>query len=94
MFKLAQTGSSDSDGDYAGCIKKGKEAAKVSLDKALRTIRKPKAQEALKSYHIAFVTALQGINPGSNERRMDYERRQQMLKDKAAEAWARFEVEQ
>jgi hypothetical protein len=57
-------------------------------------VKKPKAQETLKSYHVAFVTALGGISPGIDERRVSYEQRQQALKDKVTEAWARFEVEQ
>jgi hypothetical protein len=50
----------DSSSDVQGCIVKGKTEAKASFNKALRTIRKPAAKEALKNYHVAFVTALAG----------------------------------
>lgn len=86
--------SQDEKNDYAGCITKGKTVSKSNLGKALRTVKKPKAQEALKTYHVAFVSALEGIFPGTDERRISYEQRQQALKDKVTEAWARFEVEQ
>ena len=79
--------------DFRGCIANGKAEAKANLDKALRTVKKAKAQEALKAYHVAFVTALEGIVPGSAERRISYEQRQQALEGKVTEAWARFEVE-
>jgi hypothetical protein len=80
--------------DYSACIAKGKMTAKTNLDKALRTVKKLKAQEALKTYHVAFVTAVEGIRPGGDERKMNYEQRQQALEGKVTEAWARFEIEQ
>lgn len=86
-------GETNKDGDYKGCINKGKETVKKSLSAALRTVKNPKAKEALKSYHVAFATALDGINPGSDERKINYEQRQQALEEKVTEAWARFEVE-
>ena len=84
----------DEKSDVAGCIEKGKSTTKKSLELALRTVRKAKAKEALKSYHVSFVGALKGIRPGSDERKISYEQRQQTLKGKLTEAWARFEVEQ
>lgn len=80
--------------DYEKCITKGKTDAKKSLDITLTTIKKSRAKEALKSYHVAFIAALEGIRPGLNERKINYEQRQQALEDKMTEAWARFEVEQ
>jgi len=83
----------DEDSDYSGCIRRGLITAKGNLDRALRTIKKAKGQEALKSYHVAFVSALEGIRPGDSERKISYEQRQQALEGKLTEAWARFEVE-
>jgi hypothetical protein len=83
----------DDRSDVQGCIGKGKKEAKTSFNKALRTIRKPAAKEALKNYHVAFVTALEGILPGTKEPSFVYEQRQQALKSKLAEAWAKFELE-
>lgn len=80
--------------DYEGCIASGKSKAKASLVQALRTVKKTKAQEALKSYHVAFVSALEGLRPGADERKINYEQRQQSLEGKVTEAWARFEIEQ
>ena len=56
-------------------------------------VKKAKAQEALKTYHVAFVSAIEGLTPGYVERKIDYEQRQQALEGKATEAWARFEIE-
>lgn len=84
----------DEQSNYSYCISKSKVTAKASLDKALRTVKKPKAQEALKSYHVAFVSAVEGIRPGADERKISYEQRQQVLEGKVTEAWARFEIEQ
>jgi hypothetical protein len=68
--------------DYLGCIREGRAKSKINLDRALRTVKKPKAQEALKAVHVAFITALEGISPGIDERQISYEQRQQALKDK------------
>jgi hypothetical protein len=86
-------GQQDDKSDYASCIRKSKASAKSSLDMALRTVKKPKAQDALKSYHVAFSTAVEGIRPGPDERKISYEQRQQSLEEKVTEAWARFEIE-
>jgi hypothetical protein len=84
----------DEQSDYVGCIEREKGKSKQNLAKALRTVKKVKAQEALKSFHVSLVTALDGIRPGINERKINYEQRQQALEGKITEAWARFEVEQ
>ena len=84
----------DHESNYQACIAEGKATARSSLDKALRAVKKSKARDALKSYDVAFVAALEGIRPGADERNINYERRQQSLRDKVNEAWARFEVEQ
>lgn len=84
----------DEKSDYSGCIAKSKTTAKTSLDKALRSVKKATAKEALKSYHVAFVSAVEGIRPGIDERKINYEQRQQALEGKVTETWARFEIEQ
>lgn len=82
------------DTDVNGCISKAKQETKISFDKAMRTVRKPAGREALKNYHIAFLTALEGIKPGSNESKAAYSLRMELLKSKKVEAWTRFELEQ
>lgn len=42
----------------------GKESARKSLSAALKTVRKPKAQEALKSYHGMRICSSSRGNPG------------------------------
>lgn len=84
----------DEKSDYVGCISGNKATMKASLDQALRTLKSAGAKEALKSYHVAVVVALEGIPPGAGERKISYEQRQQALKGKVTEAWARFEIEQ
>lgn len=84
----------DEKSDYSGCISDGEAKAKANLTTALKAVKKAKAQEALKSYHVTYIAALKGIRPGVDERKISYEQRQQALEDKLTEAWARFEVEQ
>jgi hypothetical protein len=83
----------DESSDWAACIRDGKATVEARFDPALSTIRKAKAKEALKSYQVAFVVALEGIAPGSDERRINYEQRQQALDGRLTEAWARFQIE-
>lgn len=92
VIKATQTASGM--GPIRSCIQAGKEILKGNFSSALRTVKKPKAQEALKSYHVALVGALEGVAPGSEERKFQYDQRQQALEAKLNEAWARFEVEQ
>ena len=98
LFKLALIKSDggqaqDEKSDWAACIRNGKTTAKARFDKALLTVKKSKAKEALKTYQVAYMAAIDGINPGSDERRINYEQRQQSLEGKLTEAWARFEIE-
>lgn len=78
---------------YPACIAHGRAEAKTLLDRALPTLRKPAAREALKSAHVAHIAALQGIRPAPEEIVIDYRRRQQRLADTLEEALARFETE-
>ena len=98
-FKIAQLSNgnpatmTDSE-NYPQCIKESKAELKASLDNALKTIKKSAAKEALKNYHVAVITALEGINPGENEMKISYAQRQIQLKEKTTLAWERFELEQ
>jgi hypothetical protein len=94
-FKLAQMKeTSDKTTDYEGCISKAKVQSKTNYTKAMSTVKQPKAQDALKTYHVAIITALEGIKSGLDERVVDYKPRQMTLADSVTEAWARFEIEQ
>lgn len=72
----------DEKGDYQACIAEGQQTARDALTPALKTVKKSKARDALKAYHATFVTALQGIHPGFDERVYAYDIRQQALRDK------------
>lgn len=84
----------DGDTDYLKHISESKIKCKKSFDDALKTVKKQKAKEALKNFHVAFLSALQGLAPGDEELVRDYQRRQQALEEKMNEAWARFEIEE
>lgn len=84
----------DKDTDFLGCIEREKPKINQVIIEILKIVKKPKAKEALKSYHVTLITALEGIKPGADERKINYEQRQQAFVDKLSEAWARFEVEQ
>lgn len=70
-----------------------KAKSKESLKNALETVKNANAKEALKSYHVAVMSALASIFSGLDERKINYEQRQQVLEDKVTEAWERFEIE-
>lgn len=94
LFKLATLTSQKSDFDtFANRLSDEKTKSKESLKKALDTVKKAKAKEALKTYHVAVMSALGGIIAGLDERKIDYEQRQQALEGKVTEAWERFEIE-
>ena len=59
----------ESDG-YEGCIDEGRVIAKTELNKVLPTLKNPKAENTLKNYHVAFITALEGIKPRYDERKI------------------------
>jgi hypothetical protein len=84
----------DEDSDYVTCITDREAEARAYLAQTLRTVTKPKAREALKEYHVAFITALRGILPGMQELRIDYDRRQLVLKGKLDEMLLRFQMEE
>lgn len=96
--RSAATGQRDapgtSDSDYDACIEEHSKKSKEALSGALDALQSDDAKKALKAYHVAFVVALKGIAPGTAEREITYEQRQQALRDKVNEAWAAFEVEQ
>jgi hypothetical protein len=81
-------------GDWRGCQRDQRAEVKRYLDGALKTVRRPAAQAALKGHYVAFVASLDGLTPGPDERKITYQARQAALQDKLNEAWARFEVEQ
>lgn len=79
--------------DVFACIKDAKAEEIITFKKILKTLN-PKAQQVFKDIHVAFIMALDGILPGDDELQINYDRRQNALKDKLNEAWVRFDVEQ
>lgn len=75
------------------CISDGKSNIKKAYNTASKTVKKPAAKAALKEHYISSISALQGIEPQANERKMNYEKRQSDNKAKRDELWVRFEVE-
>jgi hypothetical protein len=76
------------------CVTTTKQDAVTKFKAAILTVKKDKAQEALKTYHVAFISAIEGIAPGFDEPRIIYQQRQQALAGKVTEAWSRFEIEE
>lgn len=98
-FSIAQNYASigqpqDKQSDWQGCIADGQRAIKSDYAAVLKTLRKRPAAEALKGVQVALISALNGIAPDSEERKIVYIQRQGTLNGKVTEAWARFEVEQ
>jgi hypothetical protein len=75
------------------CVIDKKSELKKTYEKAQKEVKKASAKAALKEYYIAVLSALQGINPEADERKMNYEKRQVDNKIKVKELWTRFEVE-
>lgn len=92
--QLGGSGSGNSDDeDYRGCLDQARAAGKRQLATVLVKVKGAGLKDALKSYQAAYLSALQGIPPGSEERKISYELRQQSLDTKMTEAWSRVEVE-
>lgn len=79
--------------DVSTCIEKSERSARERLAAALTTVPGDEGKKALKAYHVTYVTALRGIDPGPGERQLSYDKRQQSLREKMTAAWAAFELE-
>jgi hypothetical protein len=86
--------SGDARAEFKSCVDQGRVDGKKNLNTALASVKKPRLKEALKNYQVAYLTALQAIAPGTDERKISYEQRQQGLDDKLTEAWSKVEVEE
>lgn len=94
LIAVGGTPQGESTADYVACVAQQRASTRASFDKAMRTLKKASAREALKSCHVALLTALDGIAPATDERKVTYSQRQAALAGRLSEAWARFEVEQ
>jgi hypothetical protein len=83
----------DGDGNWPRCIADERLVANSLYQATIKVARKRTTQDALKSYHVAYLAALEGIKVSDAEIRLDYGRRQTMNDSRLTEAWARFEVE-
>jgi hypothetical protein len=75
------------------CIDTGKIEIKKEYDNLSSKVKKSSAKAALKEHYIASIAALQGIRPQSEERRINYDKRQGDAKNRLDELWVRFQVE-
>lgn len=76
------------------CQKKAKAEVKKLFPKANAAVaNKPTASNLLKDYYAAWLSALDGITPDANERKVDYDNRQGEASRKADAIWNRFEIE-
>lgn len=96
-FKLFQiqtpNGPASDDTDYFGCIDEAKKVNQANYKKINAKLKSNKAKATLKEYQLALILGLDGINPNIDEMQILYNQRQSKLKEKADEAWARFEME-
>lgn len=76
------------------CIKDGKDSAKKFYAKASAAVaKKPTAVKILKDYYAVWLTAIEGVLPGTSESKGEYGRRQAAIESRYDELWNRFEVE-
>lgn len=80
--------------DFDTCVDKAKSSAKTSYNKLSKSLKSKDAKSALKSYQIAYMTAIDGVAAGIGEAEIDYASRQQSLKEKMDQAWSSFELEE
>ena len=81
-------------GDWRGCIQKQRAETLALFKRASTATRKPAMRDALKNYQVVWAAMMEGIAPSSDERKIDYERRQAAADTKLNEAWAKVEIEQ
>ena len=78
---------------YQKCVTDAKAETKVTFQAAMNATKKPKAKEALKMFHAAFLSAMDATGPRGSNSMSTYEGRQSVAADKMSDAWAKFEVE-
>ena len=83
----------DGDGDWSACLANGKKDGTSLYQSTLKSVKKPKAREALNGYQAAWLAAMDGIPPAGGEIRLDYRRRQSATDTKIREAWSKVQVE-
>ena len=79
--------------DVPNCMRNGRQDVRQAFEAATKAQKKAAARDALKGVQVAFLAAMDGMAPETEERRAAYFARQGSLKAKVTEAWARFEVE-
>ena len=79
--------------EFIKCIDDGKASIRIAYGNAAKTVKKPSAKNALKDHYIASLAILQGIEAQSDERKMNYEKRQGDNQSRLDELWIRFETE-
>lgn len=87
------TGPANAGDDYVDCKRSGRAETKPLFVKALAKTKKPAAAKLLKLYYAAWLTAFDGLSPGSEELKTTYEQRKMANKAKSDELWSQFEIE-
>lgn len=80
-------------GDYNACIRNALDDIKPAYKKASSSMKSRAKKEALKSYYAAWISAIRGIAPKSDEIRLVYQKRIADQEDRLNELWAKVEVE-
>jgi hypothetical protein len=89
-----ELGESNGLAGVGDCIKNAKASVKKVFGPALKVASKgPVASKLIKDYYASWLTTIDGVLPGTSERKVDYERRQLAAESKSDEYWNRFEVE-
>jgi len=86
-------GNEDANADWRSCIADSKKDIKRAYETALKTVKKPLARAALKEHYISSTAAISAVAPEPGETKSGYAMRQGQSKQKLAEQFARFEIE-
>ena len=78
---------------YQKCVSDARAETNANFQAVVKATKKPKAKEALKMFHAAFLSTLDATGPRGSDSKSTFETRQSVAADKMSDAWAKFEVE-
>lgn len=79
--------------DPAKCVDDAKRDLKTHYDKANTATKKPAAKSALKEHFVLALSAVDGVLPSVDERKIAYQQRTAATARRLDEAWNRIAIE-
>ena len=80
--------------DYYSCTGTAQKKTQADYKRAIKFVeKKPAAVAAIKAYYAAWIGAVRGITPGTDEIKLAYSTRQTQSNQRLDELWAKVELE-